>query len=403
MDAISRKLNTSLTGGGQSDPSGNNLPSPSVTNSPAQPVDFNAMDPDDVPGFDDDARPNGNGAGNYPVSPSVTNLGGVKQQPQAPASPAGSSLMFVEDFINEPDQPLDWVVDELLVKGGLSFISAGPKVGKSTLAMSLLLSVSYGSPFLGRDTSQGAALYLSLDQARRTTLNRFRNVVRNKKNPPRVGVKTSFEEEGSSKGRMEWLGNAIREHDFRLVVVDTIAAFRSDVLGDGINGGYGAGLKVLQDFRVLSEATGCHICFLHHTRKGGGENGEAMLGSTVLLGCVDALIELDKEVKDTTEMHFVRAEQLRDGTRIFRSRYEISNNGVATISTFRDPKRDATRAEIKRFLQSNPGSTTASIKAAIPKSPNLVHAELATMTQDGIVCSWRDLHSAGRPIHYTLV
>jgi RecA-family ATPase len=57
-------------------------------------------------------------------------------------------------------------VDGLLPSGGFSLVAAKPKVGKSTFARCLGLSVACGEPFLGRRTQQGAVIYLALEEKR---------------------------------------------------------------------------------------------------------------------------------------------------------------------------------------------------------------------------------------------
>ena len=61
-------------------------------------------------------------------------------------------------------EPVDWVVDGLLRRGGLSFLYAAPKVGKSSTARTLTRAVALGLPWLGRDVQQGGVVYLALEE-----------------------------------------------------------------------------------------------------------------------------------------------------------------------------------------------------------------------------------------------
>jgi len=61
-------------------------------------------------------------------------------------------------------ESVDWVVDGLLRRGGLSFLFAPPKVGKSSTARTLTRAVALGLPWLGRDVQQGGVVYLALEE-----------------------------------------------------------------------------------------------------------------------------------------------------------------------------------------------------------------------------------------------
>src|SRR5262249_11475049 len=54
-----------------------------------------------------------------------------------------------------------WVVDELILTGELVFLVAPAFTGKTTLALDLAGCVATGQPFLGREVTQGRALYVT--------------------------------------------------------------------------------------------------------------------------------------------------------------------------------------------------------------------------------------------------
>ena len=53
---------------------------------------------------------------------------------------------------------LPWLVDKVIPLGGLALLSSKPKVGKSTLARCLAVSVAQGRRWLDRETTQGTVL-----------------------------------------------------------------------------------------------------------------------------------------------------------------------------------------------------------------------------------------------------
>jgi len=78
----------------------------------------------------------------------------------------GFSLTSLRDLMSEPDEKISWIVADKLPAGGISILSAKPKVGKSTLARCLALAVARGEQFLGCPTTQGTVVYLALEEKR---------------------------------------------------------------------------------------------------------------------------------------------------------------------------------------------------------------------------------------------
>jgi RecA-family ATPase len=86
------------------------------------------------------------------------------------------TLTRLGDLLNEPETTVEWLVEELFPSGGFSLLVAKPKVGKSTLARQLALSIARGDPFIGRWTTQGAVIYLALEEKRSEVRKHFRDM-----------------------------------------------------------------------------------------------------------------------------------------------------------------------------------------------------------------------------------
>lgn len=67
-----------------------------------------------------------------------------------------------EEILTTVFKPKDFIIDGLLTQG-LYVLAGAQKVGKSWMAMDICLSIATGVPVLGRDTIQGTALYLCLE------------------------------------------------------------------------------------------------------------------------------------------------------------------------------------------------------------------------------------------------
>ena len=69
-----------------------------------------------------------------------------------------------EDLQNRTYEPTHFLVDELIPEG-LHILAGAPKIGKSWLALWLCLCVAQGQALWNFATTQGEALYLSLEDS----------------------------------------------------------------------------------------------------------------------------------------------------------------------------------------------------------------------------------------------
>ena len=69
-----------------------------------------------------------------------------------------------EYIMNTPMKPIEYCVDGLISQG-LFILAGAPKVGKSWLALDMCLSIAKGEKVLGKATSCGHAVYLSLEDS----------------------------------------------------------------------------------------------------------------------------------------------------------------------------------------------------------------------------------------------
>ena len=91
--------------------------------------------------------------------------------PQSPESPLNFddtgeidawNLLSADDILTKVWPAPVWAIPEIMPVG-LTILAGAPKVGKSWLALQLTQSVAAGGYALGESVSQGAALYLALE------------------------------------------------------------------------------------------------------------------------------------------------------------------------------------------------------------------------------------------------
>ena len=174
----------------------------------------------------------------------------------------------------------------MLPIGGLSILSARPKVGKSTLARCLGMSVARGRRWLGREVMSGAVLYLALEEHGRMLLEHFQKMGLREEDPLHVHVGPP------PPNGIPWIGKTIEQCTPALVIIDPIMHLIPGVkdLND-----YAAVTGALRPFLNMARASRTHVMLVHHNTKIKGDQGREILGSTALLGIVDCAISLDDD------------------------------------------------------------------------------------------------------------
>ena len=220
-----------------------------------------------------------------------------KRNAPAPAGRSGRDTprrdrprpIALAELLARPGKAPEWLVDGLLLVGGVSLLVAKPKVGKTTLSRALGLAVARGTPFLGRTTRQGAVLYLELEDSEEMAKEHF----------GRMGGAAEplyCHIAGGEEADLDWVGEMIAEFQTRLVIVDTL--FKLIRFNDGND--YAQVSRAMAPLIGLARQTRCHITCLHHAGKGERNGPEAILGSTALFGAVDTVLSLEEHSERRT-------------------------------------------------------------------------------------------------------
>jgi len=198
----------------------------------------------------------------------------------------GLQLIHIKDLLEEPDEDPEYLVSDLLIAGGTSLLAARPKVGKSVTALNLCASVVSGASFLGWNTQKGPAIYVAMEGNRRELKHQIRS----------LGITEDRDfhfhhGEPRTDNPIEAISESIDAVGASLVVIDTLVKL---IPGVDIND-YSAMSKALTPLEYIAHEPGCHIMFLHHMNKSREiEPGVGVLGSTVIQGAVDTVIELKR-------------------------------------------------------------------------------------------------------------
>jgi len=221
-----------------------------------------------------------------------------QSHPTAADAPSASfQLQIIKPFSTYREDgsvtPTDFIVDGLLTAGGLSVMSAKPKVGKSSLSRYLSVCVASGMPFLGRDTTQGEVMLVSLEDPQSHVDNCLGALGYNPQMHSPIHIVSRV-----SADRHETV-QAIRDElpkmpDVKLIVIDHLAPFinvkdLSEYMPTL------RGITLLRD--LARDFPRVHVLCLAHAKKVRCDDPfDTILGSTALRGVPDTNIVLMNEL-----------------------------------------------------------------------------------------------------------
>ena len=188
--------------------------------------------------------------------------------------------MYSSEYImNTPMKPIEYCVDGLISQG-LFILAGAPKVGKSWLALDMCLSIAKGEKVLGKETSCGHVVYLSLEDS----LIRLQNRLYELTDDPSDNLHFAIMAESISNGLPEQIEYCRKRFDdLKIVVIDTLQKVRNES-----ESSYSSDYKELSVLKSLADKLGIAIVLVHHTRKcSDGDPFNMISGSTGISGCVD--------------------------------------------------------------------------------------------------------------------
>ncbi len=193
-------------------------------------------------------------------------------------------LTRLADLLTEPEDAVDWLLEDLLPAGGFSILASKPKVGKSTLARGLALAVARGEPFLGRATTKGPVIYLALEEKRAEVKKHFRAMGATGDEEIHIFVSTA------PVDALEQIRAQVEELRPALLIIDPL--FRFTRVKDGND--YAQVTQALEPLMALVRQTGTHVLVVHHLGKGERAGADAILGSTAIRAAVDTSLMLKR-------------------------------------------------------------------------------------------------------------
>jgi hypothetical protein len=262
-------------------------------------------------------------------------------QPPAKGDTRHLLRMFAWDDVTEQTTPPHQVVEELLVRGTLSLVSAQPNTGKSALILDLAAHVARGEAWRGLEVEQGGVLYVAAEspESIRARILAMRGethwdhadlmVVQGQGDDvSSVALATPAGRAAFAQGVMAYLED---NPNTTMLVLDT---FRNATPGLEENDARDMGL-VIQFLAVLARRTGLHIIVVHHTTK----SGTSYAGSGSFGAIVDTEIRIEAGVKEMEGLICAKVVQQRSLTsRGMEYWYRIVGRKTGRTTNFGKPE-----------------------------------------------------------------
>lgn len=234
-------------------------------------------------------------------------------------------LRTLADAAQIADEPVDWVVPDLLAAGEKAVIAGPPKSMKTWLALHLLRCVACGGDVLEEDqwrvVEPQPVLFVQEEGSAQRWARRLVGTFGGDLEPPFAYVhRGGFAL--TSNEHVEWVIAQAREHDARLIVLDP---WQRVTPGVKENDATETGPAWDAVHRIASE-TGAAVVVIHHASKGDGQpTMDSIRGSSRMAGEVDLIVVLRKKERGTLEMFL-------DGRDLVRADGEDGNLEVAYTS-----------------------------------------------------------------------
>lgn len=196
------------------------------------------------------------------------------KQAQAKQVAIWPEFLTAKEILQAPKDPTRWIIENCLPVGGASVLVAKPKVGKTTIAADIAISVARGEPWLSRTTQQSPVAYVFLDGPLTDIADTFVSLGLRESDPV-------FIHAGSAPAdAVAWILAAVKDKGARLVVIDVLQKLcRFENIND-----YSEVSTKMEPLLEAARDGHCHVMTLHHAKKDSRDDLDAAIGSTAIRG-----------------------------------------------------------------------------------------------------------------------
>jgi len=266
--------------------------------------------------------------------------------PTPPAGPPTIEAINAADLTDTEFTPLVEVVSGLIVEG-LTLFCGSSKVGKSWAMLQLAAAVAAGEPVWGRNTTQGAVLYLALEDSPRRLKKRLEQMGILPNDSLFFHTKAISVDAGLVPALEAWITT---HPDAKLIIIDTLQMIRGAVPARA--NAYGLDYAFITPLKALADKYHIALVLVHHLNKLRDVNDpfDRISGSTGLMGAADTAILIERNRgEDTAKVNYQGRDVWGDS---FEMAFENCRWRVcdpAMLARERYEKADAVKA-VKLFM-----------------------------------------------------
>jgi|SRR5580698_8618722 RecA-family ATPase len=207
-------------------------------------------------------------------------------------------LSNAAELLAKPEPQIEWLIENMWVDKARGLIAGNPGVGKTWLALDMLIAVASGGLCMGRFASkQGAVLLVEEEGSELNLSRRLHSMARARglKGPDLANLHLLTRQFTKIPADTVELFHLIAHLDIKLIVFDSLRRFH------GADENSSSEMQpVLDSFARLNVMTGAAIVLIHHLSKGTRENDnrpifERLRGSSDFWAWRDCLIGVEGE------------------------------------------------------------------------------------------------------------
>jgi hypothetical protein len=195
----------------------------------------------------------------------------------------------MEELMRQHFPRLRFIVEGLIPEEGLVMFGGFMKLGKSYLTLQLSTAVGSGSPVFGRETMKRRVLYFALEDGAR----RLRTRLREQRAPAAdIVFELDLAPLETSRGK-EVFTEKVRQHKPGLIVIDNLARAKTGKTDEDKSKDMADLVHWLQAFALTHKVA--IVVIHHHPKKGTGDPGRDLRGTSAIGGAADINIGLYAE------------------------------------------------------------------------------------------------------------
>lgn len=230
---------------------------------------------------------------------------------------------FTASELSKMDLPdLEWIIDGVIAEG-LTIIAGKPKVGKSYFMLNASLDLASGSDVFGAiPTKAKEVLYLALESSDRLLKNEQDKILDGREAPEKLYIQVidSWPKDKGIIAFEEWM---ILHPDTRLIVIDTLAAFRQHSFKRSHKNSQGTQYEkeygFISPLKEFAEKHHIAVVLIHHcSKRTAKDTYEGIMGSTGLQGAADVLATLVRTNNEKDRLFTYRGRGIGEGELTFK-------------------------------------------------------------------------------------